>query len=134
MPPPLPFPYPIHIGTDICNTTRISRILRGAHCARFIRRVLAPEELALAKRSKPIIHRVLEIASDSMAAKLVAAELDANDPAAISAGRADRGWQLSQAMITPTDEEAELGERDRGMLPSVEWYMYRRAAYFMAGR
>ncbi|KAK0714668.1 4'-phosphopantetheinyl transferase superfamily, partial [Lasiosphaeris hirsuta] len=40
------FPFPIHIGTDICQISRIHAILSGARGARFIRRVLAEEELA----------------------------------------------------------------------------------------
>ncbi|KAL2176793.1 uncharacterized protein P884DRAFT_244503 [Thermothelomyces heterothallicus CBS 202.75] len=59
-PPPLPFPYPLRIGTDICRVARIAHILRSRQGARFIRRVLAPEELA---RARPAVHQVLRAAA-----------------------------------------------------------------------
>ncbi|KAG6181037.1 hypothetical protein E4U36_004368, partial [Claviceps purpurea] len=47
MPPPLrPFPFPIHVGTDICQISRIYAILNSPRRRRFIHRVLAPEEVA----------------------------------------------------------------------------------------
>ncbi|KAL2255622.1 hypothetical protein VTK26DRAFT_2996 [Humicola hyalothermophila] len=46
MPPPLPFPYAIRVGTDIVRISRIARLLRGRHGARFVERVLAPDERA----------------------------------------------------------------------------------------
>ncbi|KAG6066233.1 hypothetical protein E4U16_000293, partial [Claviceps sp. LM84 group G4] len=47
MPPPLrPFPIPIHVGTDICQISRIYAILNSPRRSRFIHRVLAPEEVA----------------------------------------------------------------------------------------
>ncbi|KAG8425517.1 hypothetical protein J3458_002209 [Metarhizium acridum] len=45
-PPIRPFPFPIHIGTDICQISRIYSILCGPRRTRFINRVLAPEEVA----------------------------------------------------------------------------------------
>ncbi|KHO01549.1 4'-phosphopantetheinyl transferase [Metarhizium album ARSEF 1941] len=45
-PPIRPFPFPINIGTDICQISRIYTILRGPRRTRFINRVLAPEEVA----------------------------------------------------------------------------------------
>ncbi|KAI6382363.1 hypothetical protein MCOR25_000662 [Pyricularia grisea] len=38
------FPFPLSLGTDICNIPRIRRILDGPQRDRFIRRVLLPEE------------------------------------------------------------------------------------------
>ncbi|KAG6168037.1 hypothetical protein E4U11_006187 [Claviceps purpurea] len=47
MPPPLrPFPFPIHVGTDICQISRIYAILNSPRRRRFIHRILAPEEVA----------------------------------------------------------------------------------------
>lgn len=66
MPPPIPFPYPLHIGTDICRVARIAHILRSKQAARFIRRVLAPEELA---RAKPALRQVLEQAAAGQAGR-----------------------------------------------------------------
>jgi hypothetical protein len=40
----LPFPFPLSVGTDICQISRVARILRGNHAARFVGRVLAPGE------------------------------------------------------------------------------------------
>jgi holo-[acyl-carrier protein] synthase len=57
MPPPIPFPYPLRVGTDLCRIPRILRILQGKNGPRFIRRVLAPEELA---RVRPAIRAVLD--------------------------------------------------------------------------
>ncbi|KAK9435033.1 hypothetical protein VB005_09824 [Metarhizium brunneum] len=45
-PPIRPFPFPINIGTDICQISRIYSILCGPRRTRFINRVLAPEEVA----------------------------------------------------------------------------------------
>ncbi|EPE02240.1 4 -phosphopantetheinyl transferase superfamily protein [Ophiostoma piceae UAMH 11346] len=40
----IPFPHPLHVGTDLCSTVRIHRLLLKSP-ARFIRRVLTPREL-----------------------------------------------------------------------------------------
>lgn len=40
------FPFPLNVGTDICQISRIYTILRGPRRARFVNRILAPEELA----------------------------------------------------------------------------------------
>ncbi|UNI21936.1 Holo-[acyl-carrier-protein] synthase [Purpureocillium takamizusanense] len=40
------FPFPLNVGTDICQISRIYSILRGPRRARFVNRILAPEELA----------------------------------------------------------------------------------------
>jgi holo-[acyl-carrier protein] synthase len=41
------FPFPINIGNDICQISRIYAILSGPRAARFVNRVLSPEELAV---------------------------------------------------------------------------------------
>lgn len=43
MPPYLPFPSPMRIGTDICNIARIRQLVVKDH-ASFTRRVLTPSE------------------------------------------------------------------------------------------
>jgi holo-[acyl-carrier protein] synthase len=42
---PLPFPFPLRVGTDICQISRIYRLLAGPRGPRFIRRVLTVDEL-----------------------------------------------------------------------------------------
>ena len=53
----LPFPFPLHVGTDVCNIARIHAILNGPRAPRFIRRILAQEELA---RPRKPIAKILE--------------------------------------------------------------------------
>ncbi|KAL2165099.1 hypothetical protein VTH06DRAFT_395 [Thermothelomyces fergusii] len=115
-PPPLPFPYPLRIGTDICRVARIAHILRSRQAARFIRRVLAPEELA---RARPAVHRVLQAAS-------AGGEARPTPGAARAGGRAD-------------EEEEEglkgsLARREDGADADADADAYARAATFMAGR
>jgi holo-[acyl-carrier protein] synthase len=38
------FPFPVNIGTDVCQISRIYAILSGPRATRFVHRVLAPEE------------------------------------------------------------------------------------------
>lgn len=40
------FPFALNVGTDICQISRIHGILSGPRRARFVNRILAPEELA----------------------------------------------------------------------------------------
>ncbi|TWU76395.1 hypothetical protein ED733_006646 [Metarhizium rileyi] len=40
-----PFPFPINVGTDICQISRIYNILSSPRRIRFVNRVLAPEEV-----------------------------------------------------------------------------------------
>ncbi|POR32285.1 Uncharacterized protein TPAR_07519, partial [Tolypocladium paradoxum] len=40
------FPFALNVGTDICHISRIHGILSGPRRARFVNRILAPEELA----------------------------------------------------------------------------------------
>jgi holo-[acyl-carrier protein] synthase len=44
MGPLRPFPFPFNVGTDICQISRIHKILVSPRAQRFVRRVLAPEE------------------------------------------------------------------------------------------
>ncbi|KAK4248130.1 hypothetical protein C7999DRAFT_13923 [Corynascus novoguineensis] len=106
MPPPLPFPYPLRIGTDICRVARIAHILRSRQGARFIRRVLAPEELACAR---PAIHQVLKAAG---------AQSGAND-----------GEKLIGIDGRDVDEVGQEPNTE-----SEEQVIYGRAATYMAGR
>lgn len=39
-----PFPFPLNVGTDICQISRIYGIVAGPQRTRFINRILAPEE------------------------------------------------------------------------------------------
>jgi holo-[acyl-carrier protein] synthase len=38
------FPFPVNIGTDVCQISRIYAILSSPRATRFVHRVLAPEE------------------------------------------------------------------------------------------
>lgn len=38
------FPFALNLGTDICNVTRIRRILESTRGARFVQRILNDEE------------------------------------------------------------------------------------------
>ncbi|KKA28545.1 hypothetical protein TD95_002239 [Thielaviopsis punctulata] len=50
----LPFPYPIRIGTDICQISRIRRIVTGGHGVRFLQRIFSDHERTVfAARLKP---------------------------------------------------------------------------------
>lgn len=55
MPPPIPFPFPLRIGTDICQIARIQRILHTRAGRRFVERVLAPEELSHLVHARPAL-------------------------------------------------------------------------------
>jgi holo-[acyl-carrier protein] synthase len=43
---PKPFPFPITVGTDICQISRIFRVLASARGSRFVDRILTPSERA----------------------------------------------------------------------------------------
>ncbi|KAH7145853.1 hypothetical protein B0J13DRAFT_329482 [Dactylonectria estremocensis] len=47
MKPMRPFPFPLNIGTDICQISRIYRVLSSPRGTRFVKRILAPEEHAV---------------------------------------------------------------------------------------
>ena len=145
--PPLPFPSPLHIGTDICRVARIARILRSRQCARFIQRVLAPEELA---RAKPVIRKVLEDAEQSAARRVVAAVDGRGDGRVMKGGRpwqAPRargsGGEIGEVKTEGAHDDERLAGRMGGTvvdaaaeqeMGSEKRIMYRRAADFMAGR
>ena len=123
MPPPIPFPYPLRIGTDICRVARIAHILRSKQASRFIRRVLAPEELV---RAKPAIHQVLEAAAQA-------------------GGREGRGVRDSVVMRMggrvedrrdnlPNLGGRELKEAGEEKAEIEEGVMYGCAATYLAGR
>ncbi|KAM0629736.1 hypothetical protein ACHAPW_006669 [Verticillium nonalfalfae] len=46
------FPLPLNIGTDICQVSRIFRLLTGPRGTRFLHRVLTPEERAAASATQ----------------------------------------------------------------------------------
>ncbi|KAL7893605.1 hypothetical protein HDV63DRAFT_386422 [Trichoderma sp. SZMC 28014] len=46
MKPLRPFPFPLNIGTDICQISRIYGILKSPRGLRFVNRILSPEEQA----------------------------------------------------------------------------------------
>ncbi|KAK4155401.1 hypothetical protein C8A00DRAFT_31733 [Chaetomidium leptoderma] len=130
MPPPLPFPFPLRIGTDICRVGRIGRILRSRQCTRFIQRVLAPEELA---RAKPALRQVLEAAANN-AARTTAAEISLKEPRGLRGGPA---WQTrgKQAGEPRTDKEEEEEEEELSEeLSEADREVYKRAATHLAGR
>ena len=111
MPPPLPFPLPLHVGTDICRISRIAHLLRSPHCRRFVRRVLSPEELA---RAKPVVHEAMRAASERAIGDVIAKAF-VKDRAVTEGGEEQKSEK----------EEAEEVDRE---------VVVRRAAEFMAGR
>lgn len=38
------FPFPLNIGTDICQISRVYQILSGPRATKFVNRILSPEE------------------------------------------------------------------------------------------
>ncbi|KAL2190201.1 hypothetical protein L209DRAFT_678888 [Thermothelomyces heterothallicus CBS 203.75] len=127
-PPPLPFPYPLRIGTDICRVARIAHILRSRQGARFIRRVLAPEELA---RARPAVHQVLRAAA-------AAQQTGGDGEAALGGGQA--GGSGEKAGEEEEEEERVKGsarqedEADAAKGGDLDAYAYARAATYVAGR
>ncbi|KAK2034394.1 hypothetical protein LX32DRAFT_394843 [Colletotrichum zoysiae] len=53
---PRPFPFPINIGTDICQVSRVYRLLASDRGASFLRRVLTEDERALVPVCPPSGH------------------------------------------------------------------------------
>jgi holo-[acyl-carrier protein] synthase len=130
MPPPIPFPYPLRIGTDICRVARIAHILRSKQASRFIRRVLAPEELA---RAKPAIHQVLEAAAQarrSDGSGLHGVGVMRGGEALKGSGR--KAEETEDGEVGPSD--LELNEAGEKKARSEEGFMYGRAATYLAGR
>ncbi|KAF7561430.1 hypothetical protein G7046_g2723 [Stylonectria norvegica] len=60
MKPLLPFPFPIHIGTDICQISRIYTVLSSPRANRFVARILRPEERAVNQSRLQILKRGVE--------------------------------------------------------------------------
>ncbi|GKT47268.1 4'-phosphopantetheinyl transferase B, mitochondrial [Colletotrichum spaethianum] len=50
---PRPFPFPLNIGTDICQVSRIYRLLASDRGARFLQRVFTKDERALVPADPP---------------------------------------------------------------------------------
>ncbi|KAL2153814.1 hypothetical protein VTH82DRAFT_4970 [Thermothelomyces myriococcoides] len=121
MPPPplLPFPYPLRIGTDICRVARIAHILRSRQGARFIRRVLAPEELA---RARPAVHHVLRAAAAE-----AAQEASGRSEGVLGAGQAGGSKGIKER-----EEEWAKGPLAARREDGAD--VYAHAATFMAGR
>ncbi len=109
MRPPLPFPLPLHVGTDICSISRIRLLLQSQHCRRFVRRVLTPEELP---RAHFTVHRAIKVGSEKAIGAAIA-------KAFVKDGARDG----AEDEVDPDSDEAE--ERA---------YVMRRAAGFLAGR
>ncbi|KAK4143342.1 uncharacterized protein C8A04DRAFT_28981 [Dichotomopilus funicola] len=124
--PPIPFPYPLRIGTDICRVTRIAHILRSKQGARFIRRILAPEELA---RARPVIHQVLQAISPGEKEGSRRVGVFGSQKAALwekgGDGDGEKGGGSGQ-------EKKPVG-RVQGAMEDEDG-MYGRAAAYMAGR
>ncbi|KAL2132067.1 hypothetical protein VTI74DRAFT_4245 [Chaetomium olivicolor] len=116
MPPPIiPFPYPLRVGTDICRIPRVLRILRGPRPARFIHRVLAPEELL---HARPAVQAVLDhLASDAAKA------------AGVGVGRTP---PLLDGQAGSSEEDGTGAGAGAGTVEDEE--LYRRAAAHLAGR
>ncbi|GJC79104.1 4'-phosphopantetheinyl transferase B, mitochondrial [Colletotrichum liriopes] len=53
---PRPFPFPLNIGTDICQVSRIYRLLASDRGARFLQRVFTKDERALVPADPPSAH------------------------------------------------------------------------------
>ncbi|KAH6672788.1 hypothetical protein F5X68DRAFT_215025 [Plectosphaerella plurivora] len=67
---PKPFPFPLNVGTDICQISRIFRVLASPRGSRFVDRILTPSErsASVALRDgllKPISLRPGELDSGS---------------------------------------------------------------------
>lgn len=116
MPPPLPFPYPLRIGTDICRIGRIERILRSVRGPRFVQRLLSPEE-RVGMRADPI--------GATLGALLAAAPRGEEPP---DAGRGS-GVVRRVAVVANSGNGPGLN-----VLEKVEESLVHRTATFIAGR
>ncbi|KAK0617825.1 hypothetical protein B0T17DRAFT_311591 [Bombardia bombarda] len=56
-----PFPFPIHVGTDICNISRVYSILKSGGGIRFIQKILTAEE----RNERAAIRHLLSVARQS---------------------------------------------------------------------
>ncbi|KAK4192426.1 hypothetical protein QBC35DRAFT_447271 [Podospora australis] len=85
--PPIPFPFPISVGTDICKISRIHKILSGPRAVRFIRLILTDEER---KTPRPYMTAVMSQYWDKISDPVVAERVKAKalkDSAHFLAGR-----------------------------------------------
>ncbi|KAK3307533.1 uncharacterized protein B0T15DRAFT_181636 [Chaetomium strumarium] len=148
MPPPLPFPYPLRIGTDLCRISRIQRILQGKNGPRFIHRVLAPEELV---HVRPVMRAVLDDAVRGSVAKAAAGSAGGTgvrrpiSPTTRERELWGREWEGGGKLEVPEEEQHRhdesylQGERKRDGLSGEEgeeggFGLYKSAATFLAGR
>lgn len=93
------FPFPLNIGTDICQISRIFGILQTQRAVRFVNRILAPEEQAwkdarlnILARSPPPNRQSRTTGAFKAVSRVSHEELAAQDPelwkcAAFIAGR-----------------------------------------------
>lgn len=102
------FPFALNLGTDICNVTRIRRILESTRGARFVQRILNDEE-----RGHPKIRCILNEPPLSMghSGKSYFSTTDYHNDVAAAHGKT-----LSSSKPVPNLDELQL------------------AATFMAGR
>ncbi|KAK3906318.1 hypothetical protein C8A05DRAFT_29821 [Staphylotrichum tortipilum] len=114
MPPPLlrPFPYLLHVGTDICHVGRIAAILRQPLAARLIRRLLAPVEL---DHANPELLRVLLHVPE------ITAPPPAPDETVLLGGGSPRGRRRTR-------------EQTGAAYAPLHPWVYSRAAQYLAGR
>ncbi|SPQ25257.1 60bd37af-2f45-4256-9954-3de067f1fd9b [Thermothielavioides terrestris] len=119
--PPLPFPYPLRIGTDICRIGRIQRILQSARGPRFIQRVLAPEELA---HTRPAVRAVLDAAAAAARSNSSNGNSNSSVGTRTQASTVEWRWAAKEAafkahahlrlgfhdvlILTPSETEAEI--------------------------
>ncbi|VUC21800.1 unnamed protein product, partial [Clonostachys rosea] len=82
------FPLPINVGTDICQISRIYRILEGPRAARFVDRILGPHERSSAAS------RLLSLKGSRLAGS-VATEGNRNSPPSPSDPRDDELWKTA---------------------------------------
>jgi holo-[acyl-carrier protein] synthase len=123
--PPFLFPFPIHIGTDICRIPRIARLLRPdppERCIRFVRRILDPVEVASAPLA---LKKILGFASAARRVEEESAERLASSRTPEADGADNDGVGECLASTAQEGEEKDAGEEDTAL-----W----RAATFMAGR
>lgn len=101
------FPFPINIGNDICQISRIYAILSGPRAARFVNRVLSPEELAvnharinvlgIVKAQKPGLQDALHKANET---SQLHKQIASNDPEVWSCAAFMAGRYLAPNIIT----------------------------------
>jgi holo-[acyl-carrier protein] synthase len=149
MPPPLPFPFPLRIGTDICQISRINGILHTKAGRRFVERVLAPEELSHLAHTRPVLAEQVKDAAFRYVRKAAAAHagrrgwavppgvghweaLEAAKKAAPRRPReVEREVEMKQKNEVGAEREVEAErEKEQDKEKAADW----QAAVFMAGR